>query len=91
MKAYEVKTGGAVYWLAANDDEEARRVFRQGLVDEMGECEDIDREYMPDAEFAPMTVEALASKWFRDDGVRRPMSELFAEMTEPGVIACTEW
>lgn len=91
MKCYEIKEGGATYWVAADDIAGAVKAWLQGAIQDGEPIEDtIDGL----SSIEEMTQRDIAEKSIvRDHAGRKlePMAEALARETEPSVLACSEW
>ncbi len=91
MKMFEVDCGGAVYWLAARDESDAGAVFVCGLRAE-GLGEEEITEILDETTYSVESRESRPGLVLKGGGnPDRPMWDVFDELTEPQVIACSEW
>lgn len=87
MRIVQVEAGGAIYWIASESgarDEVLRLINADAALDDSLTDDDIDRFEILDAERAE-------SKFVLDDDDRVSLATFARSMTEPGIIACSEW
>lgn len=91
MTLFEMDLGGVAYWVAATSKEEAHKLLAQSMVDEgWGERE--REEALMEMSCRALTASENPDLVLRGDGdPDRSMWEAFDEITEPQVVACSEW